>query len=84
MGRDIEELGSAECWELLASQQVGRIGFVAEAQPVILPVNYAVDGTTVVFRTAPGGKLNAAIQGQRVAFQVDELSTRAVGGGACS
>jgi nitroimidazol reductase NimA-like FMN-containing flavoprotein (pyridoxamine 5'-phosphate oxidase superfamily) len=80
MPRDLEELSSTECWELLAGQQVGRLGFVANGQPIILPVNYVVDAGTLLFRTEEGGKLDAAIRGQRVAFEVDVLHTRDASG----
>ena len=42
-----------------------------QALPVILPVRYAVIGETVVFRTAPGTKLTAAMRRSVVAFEAD-------------
>jgi len=44
----LEILSDAECHEHLAMGAVGRIGFVDEGSPVILPVNHAVDGDTIV------------------------------------
>ncbi len=41
------------------------------ALPVILPVRYALMGETVVFRTAPGSKLAAAMRRSVVAFEAD-------------
>ena len=49
-----------ECLELLRGDVVGRIGIIASGAPIVLPVNYAMDGEAVVFRTAPGSKLSAA------------------------
>ena len=46
-----------ECLRLLASTTVGRVALTSKALPVILPVNYAVDGDTVVIRTRPGSLL---------------------------
>jgi nitroimidazol reductase NimA-like FMN-containing flavoprotein (pyridoxamine 5'-phosphate oxidase superfamily) len=43
-----------------------------DALPVILPVNYAIDGGAIVFRTTPGTKLSAALLETVVAFEVDE------------
>ena len=40
-------------------------------QPDIFPVNFVVDHGTVVFRTAEGTKLAAAVLGRGVAFEVD-------------
>jgi nitroimidazol reductase NimA-like FMN-containing flavoprotein (pyridoxamine 5'-phosphate oxidase superfamily) len=47
------------------------VSFVDHGEPVILPVNHALDGEAVVFRTAPGSKLMAADNGLLVAFEVD-------------
>ena len=68
----MEEIGRAECLELLATTTVGRVGFILEDRPVVLPVNYALDGDTVVFRTAEGTVLNKAAL-QMIAFEVDEI-----------
>lgn len=60
-----------ECYDRLRSARVGRIAFVSHGDPVILPVNHALDGESVVFRTAPGSKLLAGDSELRVAFEVD-------------
>ena len=60
-----------ECLELLASCQVGRVGTSMGALPVILPVNYVVFDHGVLFRTAAGTKLDAAVRGIVVAFEAD-------------
>jgi nitroimidazol reductase NimA-like FMN-containing flavoprotein (pyridoxamine 5'-phosphate oxidase superfamily) len=68
----LEELTVGECLALLADREVGRLAVVVEGQPVIFPVNYVLDGETVVFRNDPGSKLaHAGLD--RVAFEVDEL-----------
>src|SRR5207245_187869 len=67
-----EWVGAEECWRLLASAEVGRIGFVNGDELEILPVNYALDGDTVVFATANGAKLWAVTRGP-VVFEVDQL-----------
>lgn len=63
---------SEECYRLLGTHEFGRIGVIAEHYPLILPVNYRLDGTTVVIRTHPGTILNAA-EHANVTFQVDEI-----------
>ena len=68
----LEVLEREECLRLLAGEEVGRIGVVAGGHPLILPVNYVLDGDQVVFRTAPGTKLQAACR-TAVAFEVDRF-----------
>ena len=68
----LEPLSRTECLNMLALAQVGRVGFVLDGQPEILPVNYALDGDTVLFRTALGSVLSK-ISMQNVAFEVDSL-----------
>src|ERR1700677_2914932 len=65
-----ETLSVDECLELLKAHQFGRVAVVIDGQPIIFPVNYAIDGDAVVFRTDPGSKLSGAAMG-RVAFEVD-------------
>ena len=64
-----------ECLQRLRSEPVGRLGLVDRGEPVILPVNYALDGRSVVFRTAHGSKLAAAIMQAPVCFEVDGWDT---------
>jgi nitroimidazol reductase NimA-like FMN-containing flavoprotein (pyridoxamine 5'-phosphate oxidase superfamily) len=68
----MEALSEEECLELLAGQQVGRVAVVVDGQPEIFPVNFRIDGGTVVFRTDMGSKLHGAVLA-KVAFQVDHL-----------
>jgi hypothetical protein len=65
-------LAEDECWALLARHTLGRVAFVFMRAPVIFPVNYALDGRSIVFRTDPGTKLSAASVGRGVVFEVDE------------
>jgi nitroimidazol reductase NimA-like FMN-containing flavoprotein (pyridoxamine 5'-phosphate oxidase superfamily) len=67
----MELLEPAECWVLLGRAQVGRLAVSIANHPDIFPVNHVVADDTVVFRTAEGTKLAAAILGQEVAFEVD-------------
>lgn len=73
----IEALGTDECLQLLATQEVGRLGFITGDVPQILPVNYVLDGEAVVFATAPGSKLWGTVRSS-VVFEVDDIdrSTR--------
>lgn len=67
----MEELTAAECWRLLRTHEVGRLAVSITDRPDIFPVNYVVDGESVVFRTGAGTKLAAAVLGRGVAFEID-------------
>lgn len=68
----MDVLSPSRCLELLRTMTVGRIGIsVAEGAPEILPINFVIDRGTVVFRTAPGTKLAAALDHRPVTFQAD-------------
>ena len=66
-------LSPAECERLLAQTTVGRVGISIGALPVVLPVNYAMLDGDVVVRTGAGTKLDAALAGSVVAFEVDHV-----------
>jgi nitroimidazol reductase NimA-like FMN-containing flavoprotein (pyridoxamine 5'-phosphate oxidase superfamily) len=67
----IAVLDQHECWELLRSADVGRLAVSILERPDIFPVNHVVDRGRIVFRTAAGTKLAAAVLGRAVAFEVD-------------
>jgi len=67
----LEALGQDECLRLLRGQGVGRVAVVAGGRPLIFPVNYVVDGTTIVFRTDEGAKLDGVTSGFNAAFEID-------------
>ena len=64
-------LATDACWTLLRSTTVGRLAVVVSGHPDIFPINFVVDHGTIVFRTAVGTKLAAAVIGHVVAFEVD-------------
>ena len=68
----LDEIDVAECWRLLATQPVGRVAVIVGQYPLVFPVNYALDGMHVVFRTGVGTKL-WGIDRSNVTFEVDEL-----------
>jgi uncharacterized protein len=68
-------LPADECRTLLATHQLGRIGLADGAYPLILPVNYVLDGDAVVIRT-DSPKITAAADHTRVAFEVDDVDER--------
>jgi uncharacterized protein len=67
----IEVMSDSECVKLLRSHDLGRIAVVDRAaRPLIFPINYYFDEGVVVFRTAPGTKLDLA-PGAYVSFEID-------------
>jgi nitroimidazol reductase NimA-like FMN-containing flavoprotein (pyridoxamine 5'-phosphate oxidase superfamily) len=68
-GLEILHLG--DCFWLLGSVPVGRLGFQAGGEVIILPVNFLVDGQDVVFRTGAGSKLSSIEVGRYVGFEAD-------------
>ncbi|MFI7528751.1 pyridoxamine 5'-phosphate oxidase family protein [Nocardia salmonicida] len=67
----VRELAVDECWGLLRVGEVGRLAVWVEDHPEIFPLNYAVDHGTLVFRTARGTKMSAALSDAPVALEVD-------------
>ncbi|HVM09831.1 MAG TPA: pyridoxamine 5'-phosphate oxidase family protein [Acidimicrobiales bacterium] len=70
-GSTLEIIAPDECIRLLATMSVGRIAVASGADaPIVVPVNYAVDGDVIVFRADRGTRLDG-LQDQKVAFEVD-------------
>jgi nitroimidazol reductase NimA-like FMN-containing flavoprotein (pyridoxamine 5'-phosphate oxidase superfamily) len=69
----LQELTAEQCLALLRGPiYLGRIGYVVDGVPVIVPVNFVLDGETVVFATMPGSKLSWLKNQRQIAFQVDQ------------
>lgn len=66
-------LSSQECWGLLRRHELGRLAFHLAGEVHITPVNYAVDGETILFRTAEGNKLLGVVMDSDVAFEIDGI-----------
>ncbi len=72
-GGALRTLSPAECLDLLEPGGVGRVGFTSAGGIMMLPVNFAVTGKTIVFRTAPDTLL-ALYGNAQVSFEVDHLN----------
>lgn len=70
----LEVLSLHDCFRLLRSVPLGRVGFFIDGEVVILPVNYLVDGQDVIFRTGDGSKLSSLPSGHLVGFEADDYS----------
>ncbi len=71
MNNPVTVLDEDHCWDLLAGAQVGRLATAVDRVPEIFPVNYAVDGESIVFRSAEGSKLLEIVLNDHVAFEAD-------------
>ena len=69
----LEVLSESRCFALLATMPVGRVLYSDQALPVIVPVNFKLDGTDVVVRTARRSRLASKAAGQVVAFEADQI-----------
>jgi nitroimidazol reductase NimA-like FMN-containing flavoprotein (pyridoxamine 5'-phosphate oxidase superfamily) len=74
----VEVIASDECRRLLSEDVIGRVAVVIGATPMILPVNYALDGDAIVMRTMPGSRLDLG-QGH-AAFEVDNFDRQTQSG----
>ncbi|GAB2772872.1 pyridoxamine 5'-phosphate oxidase family protein [Nocardioides salsibiostraticola] len=77
----VTELTADECWEMLRGEEFGRLAYRLVDEIHITPINYAVEGGSLLFRTAEGNKLLAVVMGSEVAFEIDtygEDSARSV------
>ncbi|WP_018557670.1 MULTISPECIES: pyridoxamine 5'-phosphate oxidase family protein [unclassified Streptomyces] len=69
----LQRLSEGECWKRLGTHGIGRVAHTAgtgEEAPVLVPVNFLVDGRTVVYRTDPAGAA-AVAPGTKLAFETD-------------
>jgi nitroimidazol reductase NimA-like FMN-containing flavoprotein (pyridoxamine 5'-phosphate oxidase superfamily) len=71
----LEHLSHEECLALLRAEIVGRIAFIVDDVPVILPVNYRLVETSgrlwIALRTRPGNIIERAPV--NVAFEIDAV-----------
>ena len=70
---DLTTLDEDECWELLASVPVSRVGLRAGDRIDVLPVNHTVIDRRVAWLSASGTKLGAAAAEQPVGLEADQL-----------
>lgn len=68
----IQSLDRDHCLELLRADEIGRLAVIADGGPLILPVNYRMDGDAVVFRTDPGLKLDQGVRAHGC-FEIDSF-----------
>ncbi|MFC5183436.1 pyridoxamine 5'-phosphate oxidase family protein [Actinomadura harenae] len=76
---NLSALDRDTCLKLISPGGVGRVAYDDGEGPTVTPVNYVMDGETVVFRTSLAGRLNQNLAGLptgaevRIAFEVDRF-----------
>lgn len=65
------ELSSDECWDLAGTVPVGRLAWTGPHAPVVVPMNFALDGRSVRIRTTAYSAAARECDESQVAFQVD-------------
>src|ERR1017187_6184408 len=72
---ELEELSEQACRLLLGVAAVGRIAFVIDGLPIILPVNFRLltddSGLSILLRARAGHSIDGAAR--PVAFQIDGI-----------
>jgi nitroimidazol reductase NimA-like FMN-containing flavoprotein (pyridoxamine 5'-phosphate oxidase superfamily) len=69
----VEEMSRSDALDRLQRHSfVGRIAFILNGRPMIMPVNYLADSDALVFCTGEGTKLSTLRGGAAVAFEVDD------------
>ena len=74
----MDEIDRDECLRLLATQSIGRLAVPHHGAypPHIVPVNYVLDGDSLVFRSDAGLKFKLSILAEHsVSFEVDSIDT---------
>jgi CBS domain-containing protein len=69
----LDLLTEQECRSLLRQARVGRVAVSLGAVPAVFPVNYMVAGEEILFFTAEGTKLRAAVASATVTFEADHI-----------
>lgn len=70
---DLVQLDPQECWELLASVEVSRVGIVVDGRIDVLPVNHTVIDGHVAWLSAAGTKLGVAAAEEPIALEADQV-----------
>lgn len=69
----VQYLSEDECWDRLAGEKLGRLVTRVDEVVDIAPINFVVDGRSLVFRTAAGRKLSELTINSSVLFEVDRF-----------
>lgn len=73
----IKDLNTTEGLKVLKENYTGRLAFIAQGRPYVLPITYFYDETnnTIISYTGEGHKLNAMRLNNSISLQVDEIES---------
>jgi uncharacterized protein len=69
----LQVLSEGDCFALIAHAPIGRVVYSDRALPVIVPVNFTLDGDDIVIRTGRRSRLATHVSGHVIAFEVDQI-----------
>ena len=72
-GGSMRTLDRVECLEFLPTKKVGRLGYVTDDGPRIVPLNYTTTPDSIVVRTLPYGEVARSAVDHQIAFQIDDI-----------
>lgn len=75
MKNPIHDLEKRECLTLLENNFIGRLGFILNDTPFILPTTYYYDAddNCILCYASEGHKINSMRKNSNISFQVDEI-----------
>jgi len=73
----IKDINNKTCVEILGKNYVGRLAFIAEGEPCVIPITYYYDRETnsIISYSTEGHKIESMRISNSVALQVDEVSS---------
>jgi hypothetical protein len=69
----LRELDTTDCWELVRAHEVGRVAFVDDRGPMVVPITFTCGTGSVLFRVAAYSEVGRHLAGARVALEVDDF-----------
>lgn len=71
--RTFTHLDAAECWRLMGEHGVGRVVFLGDTWPRIVPTTYDAVSGTAYFRAPVYGELARRVAGHTASLQMDDI-----------
>jgi uncharacterized protein len=70
---DIDEMSSAEAYELLRRVGYGHLGFIHEGKPCVMPMHYYLENEDIYMLTTEGMKTHDVDASPEICLQVEEV-----------
>ena len=66
-------LSELDTINIILKGKIGRLGCIDNDEPYVVPINYFLDGTSILSHSLPGKKIYAMRANPRVCLQVDQI-----------